>query len=74
MMSMLRRVALYAGILTLSVTVGHAIQPDVRTLGPQVGTTLPPFSGVDQFGRTQTLESVMGPAGAMVVLYRSADW
>lgn len=47
---------------------------DVHRLGPQVGEIASPFSGVDQFGRTQTLSSVMGPAGTMVVFFRSADW
>jgi len=48
--------------------------PDISTLGPQVGARVPAFSGVDQFGRTQTLESSLGPKGAMLVFFRSADW
>jgi hypothetical protein len=47
---------------------------DVGKLGPQVGQTAPAFSGVDQSGRTQTLTSIMGEQGAMLVFYRSADW
>ena len=47
---------------------------DVSKLGPQVGEQVPDFSLVDQTGRTQTLESVMGPNGAMLVFQRSADW
>jgi hypothetical protein len=35
---------------------------------------VPDFSLVDQQGRTRTLQSVMGPKGAMIVFYRSADW
>jgi hypothetical protein len=42
--------------------------------GPQIGTRVPAFSGVDQLGRTQTLESVLKSDGAMLVFYRSADW
>jgi hypothetical protein len=34
----------------------------------------PDFSVLDQSGRTQTLKSIMGPKGAMLVFYRSADW
>src|SRR5688500_18873175 len=49
-------------------------QPDPATAGPKIGATVPAFSGVDQFGATQTLASVMGPQGAMLVFYRSADW
>jgi hypothetical protein len=47
---------------------------DVSKLGPQVGQTVPDFSLNDQAGRTQTLQSVMGPRGAMLVFLRSADW
>jgi hypothetical protein len=42
--------------------------------GPALGSRVPDFSGIDQFGRTQTLQSVLGPRGAMLVFFRSADW
>jgi hypothetical protein len=44
------------------------------TVGPQVGSAVPPFSGTDQFGKTQKLEGALGAKGAMLVFYRSADW
>ena len=47
---------------------------DVERLGPQVGEAVPDFSAVDQFGRTQTLKSITGPNGAMLIFNRSADW
>jgi peroxiredoxin len=47
---------------------------DVSKLGPQVGATVPDFNLADQHGRKRTLQSVMGPKGAMIVFYRSADW
>ena len=47
---------------------------DTSTIGPQVGDTVPDFSGTDQFGRPQTLASSLGPKGAMLVFFRSADW
>jgi hypothetical protein len=47
---------------------------DVTKLGPQVGDRVPDFSLRDQTGREQTLRSIMGPKGAMLVFYRSADW
>ena len=47
---------------------------DVSTLGPQVGARVPDFSLKDQYGKTQTLQSIMGPRGAMLVFIRSADW
>ena len=50
--------------------------PDVDTsrLGPQIGSQAPPFSGTDQAGRRHSLESDLGPKGAMLVFFRSADW
>jgi peroxiredoxin len=42
--------------------------------GPAVGQQVPAFSATDQSGRTQTLQSIMGPKGAMLVFFRSADW
>ena len=47
---------------------------DVSKLGPQVGEHVPDFSLKDQNGKTWTLQSIMGPKGAMLVFYRSADW
>ena len=47
---------------------------DVSKLGPQVGERVPDFSLEDQNGKTRTLQSIMGPKGAMLVFYRSADW
>ena len=47
---------------------------DVSKLGPQVGERVPNFSLTDQSGKARTLESIMGPKGAMLVFIRSADW
>jgi peroxiredoxin len=47
---------------------------DVSKLGPQVGAMVPDFNLADQQGKKRTLQSVMGPKGAMIVFYRSADW
>lgn len=47
---------------------------DVSALGPQVGERVPDFRLKDQAGNTWTLPSVMGPNGAMLVFFRSADW
>ena len=61
-------------VLTLA-TVGAAQDlPDVERFGPQVGDVVPAFSLTDQSGQTQTLQSIMGPNGAMLVFSRSADW
>jgi cytochrome oxidase Cu insertion factor (SCO1/SenC/PrrC family) len=47
---------------------------EVSKLGPQVGDRVPDFNLKDQNGKTQTLESIMGPKGAMLVFFRSANW
>jgi len=73
---MSRTVLLCALVVATTVV---ALAQDVRRvnvskLGPQVGTTVPDFNLADQRGRQRTLQSVMGPKGAMIVFYRSADW
>ena len=47
---------------------------DVASLGPQVGERVPAFSLPDQNGQVQTLESILGPNGALLLFHRSADW
>ncbi len=42
--------------------------------GPAVGTAIPAFSAPDQNGVTQSLGSIAGPKGTMLVFFRSADW
>jgi hypothetical protein len=44
------------------------------TTGPEIGQAIPAFAMPDQAGTVQTLKSVMGPKGALLVFYRSADW
>ena len=50
------------------------VKVDVAKRGPQVGERVPDFSLPDHTGRVRTLESIMGPRGAMLVFLRSADW
>ena len=47
---------------------------DVASLGPQVDEQVPEFSLPDQNGQMRTLESILGPKGAMLLFHRSADW
>jgi hypothetical protein len=77
MTSMTRRVLLaFACALVVLGALVQARQamPDLDTIGPAVGARVPDFAGVDQFGRAQTLQSILGPQGAMLVFFRSADW
>ena len=47
---------------------------DVETVGPKVGDAVPEFSLRDQGGHVRTLQSLLGPNGAVLVFFRSADW
>ena len=60
-----------AMLCTLPIAALHA--QNIKT-GPDVGQPVPAFSAQDQEGRNQTLKSIMGPNGAMLVFFRSADW
>ena len=55
-------------------TQGTRTRIDVSRLGPQVGERVPDFQLLDQTGKQQTLQSLMGRRGAMLVFVRSADW
>jgi cytochrome oxidase Cu insertion factor (SCO1/SenC/PrrC family) len=68
----------FVALAGTAAVVGTTQQPapavDTARLGPQVGATVPPLSGTDQFGKPQTLASLSGPKGLMLVFSRSADW
>jgi hypothetical protein len=42
--------------------------------GPAIGARVPAFEALDQNGAGHTLDSLLGPKGAILVFYRSADW
>ena len=65
-------IVLIAGAAPLGPFSVHA-QTSIKT-GPAVGAKIPDFEAPDQNGAARTLRSVMGPKGAMVVFFRSADW
>jgi hypothetical protein len=67
------RIAALLLVVLLSMA-GAAQTPDVSKIGLPVGAAVPPIQGIDQFGRPQTLASISGPNGAMLVFFRSADW
>jgi len=46
----------------------------LTSIGLPVGRKAPEFSLRDQFGRDQTLESLKGPRGTVLLFFRSADW
>jgi hypothetical protein len=64
---------LFATALATAAAVFSQPLPQIRT-GPAIGAAIPGFSASDQNGRVQTLQSIAGPKGALLVFYRSADW
>jgi len=61
--------ALLAWVFTIAALLGQNIKT-----GPAPGQPVPTFSASDQEGRNQTLKSILGPQGALIVFFRSADW
>ncbi len=66
-----------------SVTVEGALQGNtirvaeitkLTSIGLEVGKKAPAFSARDQFGREQSLETLKGPKGTVLLFFRSADW
>jgi hypothetical protein len=47
---------------------------ELMSIGLAVGQKAPAFSARDQFGRTQTLDTLKGPSGTVLLFFRSADW
>ena len=65
-----------------SVTVRGTLDSDairvasieLMSIGLAVGQKAPAFSVHDQFGRVQTLDSLKGTNGTVLLFFRSADW
>jgi hypothetical protein len=76
--------SLAAGHLGDSVTVRgsisaddatiHASSVELMTIGLAVGQKAPAFSAHDQFGHAQTLDTLKGSKGTVLLFFRSADW
>jgi hypothetical protein len=43
-------------------------------IGLAVGQKAPPFTAHDQFGHPQSLDTLKGPNGTVLLFFRSADW
>jgi hypothetical protein len=65
-----------------SVTVRGALDGDtirmasieLMSIGLAIGQKAPAFSIRDQFGRVQTLDTLKGTKGTVLLFFRSADW
>jgi hypothetical protein len=47
---------------------------ELMSIGLAVGQKAPQFSLRDQSGKVQTLDSLKGPKGTVLLFFRSADW
>jgi peroxiredoxin len=55
-------------------TIREASIKALTSFGLDVGQKAPAFSTHDQFGREQTLNTLKGSKGTILLFYRSADW
>ena len=60
--------------LSVAVVAAAAQNADQNGVGPKVGERVADFSLRDQHGVTRSLQSTLGPKGAVLVFFRSADW
>jgi hypothetical protein len=66
------------GVTVAGTLEGNAIRVSslelLTSIGLPVGQKAPAFSLHDQFGHEQTLDSLKGPHGTVLLFFRSADW
>jgi hypothetical protein len=61
-------------LFLLGAAVTSAQVTPTAATGPAIGSRVPDFQAVDQSGATRSLASILGPQGALLVFFRSADW
>ena len=59
---------------TLDEDTINVASTEPMSIGLAVGQKAPNFSTRDEFGRVQTLETLKGPNGTVLLFFRSADW
>ncbi len=59
---------------TLDGDTIHMASIELMSIGLAVGQKAPAFSARDQFGRVQTLDTLKGTNGTVLLFFRSADW
>jgi len=70
----IRLIALALLSMLAAASGQQAASPDLEAIGPRVGTKVASFTLPDQNGQPRSLESLLGPKGAILVFFRSADW
>ena len=66
------RISVTIGAVLL-VSIALAAETKINT-GPEVGDRIPPFEAIDHKGAQQTLDTLRGPKGLLLLFTRSADW
>jgi hypothetical protein len=59
---------------TLAGATIHVASVELMSIGLAVGQKAPAFSLHDEFGRLQTLDTLKGANGTVLLFFRSADW
>ncbi len=59
---------------TLDEDTIHVASTELMSIGIVVGQKAPPFSLRDQAGNVQTLDTLKGTNGTVLLFFRSADW
>jgi len=59
---------------TLDEDTIQIISTEPMSIGLAVGQKAPNFAARDEFGNVQSLESLKGPNGTVLLFFRSADW
>lgn len=59
---------------TLDDDTIQVISTGMMSIGLAVGQKAPDFSARDEFGKLQTLETLKGKNGTVLLFFRSADW
>jgi hypothetical protein len=70
----MRRHFLVAAVFVLITSGVLAQGPDPARLGPRTGERVADFTLPDQQGVARPFRSMLGPKGAVLVFFRSADW
>jgi len=65
----MRKAAIVAGSL-----LGFFSLLLAREFGPAIGSRMPDFTLLDQNGKPHALRALLGPKGAVILFFRSADW
>jgi hypothetical protein len=69
MIENMRRIA-----MKIAVLAAFSCSVWATEYGPRPGTRMPDFTLRDQSAQPHSLKSLLGPQGAVILFYRSADW